>query len=402
MRGGLRERSSGVWEVRAESGRDPVSGKRRQISRTVRGSRRDAEKVLNALVADSDQGRDHGTDATFRELSDRWLAQSGPDLSPTTLRRYEDLLRLHILPGLGSVKISRVRTADLDRLYVGLVKERGLSPASVRQIHAIIRRALRQAVRWGWIATNPAAEASPPRVRRPELSPPDVEQVGQLLDHAKEHRPEFGRYLHLAATTGARRGELCALRWQNIDVNASTLTIGRAIVAVRGGLVEKDTKNHAARRIALDAGTLSVLADQRRAAEERADAAEVVLPEAGYVFSAEPDCSIPWTPTTTTKWFQSARDALGFENVRLHDLRHFAATRLLGAGVPVRTVSGRLGHANAATTLTVYAHFLEASDQSAADVMGDLVANPDASRPRSAATEGQSGPTISGQPTEAG
>ncbi|MGB2744704.1 MAG: site-specific integrase, partial [Candidatus Microthrix parvicella] len=207
-------------------------------------------------MADSDQGRDHGTDATFRELSDRWLAQSGPDLSPTTLRRYEDLLRLHILPGLGSVKISRVRTADLDRLYVGLVKERGLSPASVRQIHAIIRRALRQAVRWGWIATNPAAEASPPRVRRPELSPPDVEQVGQLLDYAKEHRPEFGRYLHLAATTGARRGELCALRWQNIDVNASTLTIGRAIVAVRGGLVEKDTKNHAARRIALDAGTL--------------------------------------------------------------------------------------------------------------------------------------------------
>lgn len=247
---------------------------------------------------------------------------------------------------------------------------------------------------------QPSGRGQPAQGETSRTVAPDVEQVGQLLDYAKAHRPEFGRYLHLAATTGARRGELCALRWQNIDVEASTLTIGRAIVAVRGGLVEKDTKNHAARRIALDVGTLSVLADQRRVAEERANAAEVVLPEAGYVFSAEPDCSIPWTPTTTTKWFQAARDALGFENVRLHDLRHFAATRLLGAGVPVQTVSGRLGHANAATTLTVYAHFLEASDQSAADVMGDLVANPDVSRPRSAATGWQSGPTISGQPAE--
>jgi integrase len=366
-----------VWEVRAESGRDPVTGRRRQISRTVRGSKRDAEKVLNALVADTDRGENLGADATFEALTDRWLEQAGPDLSPTTLRRYRDLLRLHILPGLGPVPIHKIRTVDLDRLYVGLVTDRGLSPASVRQVHAIIRRALRQAVRWGWIATNPAAEASPPRVRKPDVAPPDVAQVGELLRHANEHQPELGRFLHLAATTGARRGELCALRWENIDRAASALTIGRAIVAIQGGLVEKDTKTHAARRIALDPGTLAVLDEHLAAAEARAHAAEVDLPPTAYLFSAEPDGSIPWTPTTVTKWFRSTCDALGIDKVRLHDLRHFAATRLLAAGVPVRTVSGRLGHANAATTLTVYAHFLEASDQAAADVMGALVA-PDA------------------------
>jgi integrase len=208
-----------------------------------------------------------------------------------------------------------------------------------------------------------------------------VLQVTQLLGYANEHHPELGRYLHLAATCGARRGELCALRWQHIDWNASALTIGRAIVAVKGGLIEKDTKTHAARRIALDPATLAVLAEQRDQANARASVAGVDLPTSAYVFSTEPDGSIPWTPTTVTKWFQATREALGIENVRLHDLRHFAATRLLAAGVPVRTVSGRLGHANAATTLTVYAHFLEASDQAAAEVMGALLA-----QPRSAAT----------------
>ena len=154
MRGGLRERSPGVWEVRAEVGRDPVSGRRRQISRTFRGNKRGAEKLLNALVVDADRGENQGADATFRTLSERWIQQASADLSPTTLRRYESLLRLHILPALGAVSIHKIKTADLDRLYLGLVAEKSLSPASVRQVHAVIRRALRQGVRWGWIATS--------------------------------------------------------------------------------------------------------------------------------------------------------------------------------------------------------------------------------------------------------
>ena len=110
------------------------------------------------------------------------------------------------------------------------------------------------------------------------------------------------------------------------------------------------------------AGTLAALGEQRVSAESRAAFAEVEIPASAYLFSAEPDGGVPWTPTTVTKWFRATCVAVEIERVRLHDLRHFAATRLLAAGVPVRTVSGRLGHANAATTLTVYAHFLEASD----------------------------------------
>lgn len=373
MRGGLRERTPGVWEVRVEAGRDPVTGRRRQISRTVRGTKRDAQRLLNSLASAADDGRHSGTDVTFAQLADRWLELAEADLSPTTARRYRDLLKNHIHPAIGSAQINRLRPSQLDALYSGLVTTSGLSPATVRQVHAVIRRALQQAVRWEWIATNPAANATPPRVPRHELQPPDVEQVGKLLVAASEADPELGRFLHLAASTGARRGELCALRWRDVDRANSAVLISRAIVEVAGRVSEKDTKTHAARRIALDAGTMAAIDAQLALANERAATAEVELSPAAHIFSLEPDGSRPWSPGMVTKRFKAIRDALGYQTVRLHDLRHFAATRLLSAGVPVRTVSGRLGHANAATTLTVYAHFLEASDQAAAEIMGDLL-----------------------------
>jgi integrase len=151
------------------------------------------------------------------------------------------------------------------------------------------------------------------------------------------------------------------------------MTFDSAIIEVEGGLAEKDTKTHAARRIAIDSGTLAVLEDQRAHAIDLALQGGSALSDDSFIFSHEPDGLTPWAPDYATKRFQTLRESLGLRNLRLHDLRHFAATRLLAAGVPVRTVSGRLGHANASTTLTVYAHFLAASDQAAADVMGDLL-----------------------------
>lgn len=377
MRGGLRERKPGVWEVRAEAGRDPVTGRRRQVSRSVRGTKRDAEKVLNKLLADSDLGHHTGTDAKFDELAREWLAMAETDLSPSTLRRYRFILNNRVLPALGGRPVRSIRTVELDRLYLGLTNDVGLAPATVRQVHAVIRRALQQAVRWGWITSNPAANAKPSRVPKADVAPPTAEQVVQLIAKANETDPQLARFLHIAATTGARRGELCelcALRWSHVDVPSRTVTISRSIAEVKGGLIEKDTKTHAARRIALDAGTLDVIEEQRTAALGLARQAELELPDSAYVFSPEPDASVPMTPGTITKGFETLRGSLDLDAVRLHDLRHFAATRLIAAGVPVRTVSGRLGHANASTTLTVYAHFLEASDQAAAEITGNLVA----------------------------
>jgi integrase len=178
----------------------------------------------------------------------------------------------------------------------------------------------------------------------------------------------------VAATTGARRGEVCGLRWRDIDLEAGTVLISRSVVeAAHSVIVEKDTKTHASRRIALDPGTVSSLLTQQVRMRSRADACGRTLTDAAHVFSRDPDGDRPLAPNDVTKAFIRVRTRAGLDSVRLHDLRHFAATRMLVAGVPVRTVSGRLGHANAATTLGVYAHFVEASDRDAATTLGALL-----------------------------
>jgi integrase len=372
----MREKSPGVWEVRFMAGRDPVTGRSRQLSKTVHGGKTAARQALNALVAEAEAGRYNGTSSTFEQLATRWLDLVQNDLSPTTMRGYRNKLAVRIFPAIGDRPVNKITTDDLDQLYRGLVNQVGLSPTTVRQINAIIRRALRQAVIWGWIATNPAANVTPPRVIKPNLSPPNADQVDELLYYASQQNPELGHFLHIATSTGARRGEVCALRWSNLDTKRGTLTIERSIAEVPGGVREKDTKTHAERRITLDAETLAVFEAQRAIVSDRARQVGMKVSAKGYVFSREPDCLVPMTPGTITKQFQVLRDSLGFDNVRLHDLRHFAATRMMTAGVPIRTVSGRLGHANPSTTLSVYTHFVEASDQAAALVMGNLRTKP--------------------------
>jgi integrase len=159
-----------------------------------------------------------------------------------------------------------------------------------------------------------------------------------------------------------------------VDLKGRTLTIARNLVeGTDGVLVEKDTKTHGTRRISLDDTTVEVLKRHKSRMERRARSCGSVLGASAYVFTRSPDSTKPWVPNEVTKVFIRLRNDVGLPNVRLHDLRHFSATRLLAAGVPVRTVSGRLGHANASTTLGVYAHFVEESDREAADALGTVL-----------------------------
>ncbi|MGH3732352.1 MAG: phage integrase central domain-containing protein [Acidimicrobiales bacterium] len=319
MSGNLRPLRNGVWEARIDAGRDPVTGKRRQVSRTVYGTKREAQKVLNEMAVEADRGEFTGTAATFGELCDRWIELATGDLSPVTIRNYRDLLKNHITPALGDIPLKNIRTIDLDRLYHALQDQRGATASTVRHIHSVIRRAFRQAILWGWVATNPAANASQPRLAKPDISPPDVGQVGEILRAANESDAELGHLLHLAATTGARRGELCALRWSDIDIERSSLSISRSIIEVAGGVFEKDTKTHSSRRIALDEGSIEVIGAQRRLFTERASIAGGLLGEDAFVFSRDPEGSVPWRPDHVTKAFAAIRDSLGYKGVRFHD-----------------------------------------------------------------------------------
>ena len=203
------------------------------------------------------------------------------------------------------------------------------------------------------------------------MSPPDPADVAPLDRVRRGEQPPLGCFLRLAATSGARRGELCALRWKHVDLDKGALLIERSIVEnAKGELVEKDTKTHAARRLRLDAGTVDRLQQHRAEREGYGTALRRIVHADDFVFSLDPAGRTPWRPGYVTLAFCRLRDDLALPGVRLHDLRHFAATILLSGGKDVKTVSGRLGHANAATTLGVYAHFIEAADADAADHLG--------------------------------
>jgi len=371
MRGSMRELSSQRWELRVFAGNDPLTGKKRYVSRVVRGSKREAQSALARLVSATE---DHGpapTDVTVRQLLAAWIETSGDDLSPTTVREYRRMIETRIAPGLGAIPLRKLQASQVDRLYASLRTTGGLSPGTVRKVHAILHRAFAQAVRWGWVQHNVIDRASQPRITKPDHSPPTPEQVAQLIERAWTKDPAFGLFLHLAAVSGARRGELCGLRWSDLDFDDGALTIRRTVIDVQGVQV-KDTKTHAARRISLDAVTLALLSDHRGRAEAMATTCGVQVGAQAYVFTLQPSGRDPVRPDHMTRRFVSLAKAMGVD-ARLHDLRHFTATRLLAAGVPVRTVSGRLGHADAAMTLNVYAHFLASSDRQAADVVGNLV-----------------------------
>jgi integrase len=375
--GYLRKRGNS-WQVIVSAGRDPVSGRRRQVSRTVAGTKRDAEAVLAQLLVDVGRGRHLGADVTVGELLDRWMATSESDLSPTTIQVTRWFADYYIRPRLGRARLRKLTPIDLDRFYAELRKSGGragrpLAPRTVRRVHNIVRRALQQAVRWGWISENAAVHASPPRTQRVEPESPSPEQISRLLASANAADPDLGAFLRLATITGARRGELCGLRWNAVDLEAASLLISRSVVRSESGLVDKDTKTHQARRVAIDPVTVRTLVEHHSRCSQRALASGRHLPSDAYVFSYEPDGSKPWPPSSVSQRFRRLRNQCGMSQVRLHDLRHYAATRLIAGGVPIRTVSGRLGHANAATTLGIYSHFVEASDQAAAALLGDIL-----------------------------
>ena len=378
MKGHLRRRGNS-WELRAYVGVEPTTGRAKYLTRTFRGGKREADEALARFVTEVSGGGHAAKDTTLSELIRRWIDLVREDLSPSTVRGYERIIRCYIESDIGRVSLAKLRTDQLDRFYSKLRDQGGqdggpLSPATIRQTHAVIRRALNQGMRWGWIAANPATLARPPRVRTPALHPPEPEGVLRLIAEAENADPDLACFLLLAATTGARRGELCALRWSDLDKKTGALTISRSIVESQGStLIEKDTKTHSSRRIALDSGSIDALAGQRDRCQRRAKSCGATLTESAHVFSVDPDGGRPWVPNEVTKQFIRIRRAVGLDSVRLHDLRHFTATRLLSEGVPVRTVSGRLGHANAATTLGVYAHFVEESDRDAAEKIGSIL-----------------------------
>ena len=384
MRGNITVKVPGrVYELRVSLGRDPATGKYRQRSLTVHGARAEAERALRRLVEEVERGRARPVDSapTLGALLDEWLAFTvAAGRSPTTVERYRIVIEHQLKPALGDVPLGHLTPKTFDDLYRELV--RGLQPSTVLKVHLVARSALGRALKWGWIDHNPAADATPPAARRRPITTPSRDQLAKLLAAAEAEDPVFAVYLRLGAATGARRGELCALRWSDIDPAEGRVVIERGIIVVAGGLEERPTKTHNRRAIALDPGTMRLLRRHREREESAARACGLQLESDAFVFSRRPGGTLPLRPDNATSIFSALARGAGIEGLSLKDAtRHLAATRLVAAGVDVRTVAGRLGHRHASTTLDVYAHWLPERDREAAEIIGAELDESDLSTP---------------------
>jgi integrase len=417
----IRKRGSGL-QVQVYAGRDPLTGRKRWISRQVPGqtkaSHRQAKKVEAELLEQVDRGEQRGSRTrTIGELVERWFTwrQQVRPISPVTVANYRGAIDRYILPALGRAKIREVDAATLDALYAQVRAHGGkcrvcwqrirrgepplrageryrpgpgvgeqvhepdcargwpLSASAVREVHTVLSGAFKQAVAWGWAGHNPAKLATAPGAGKRGVSPPDAEGVARLLTAAMEQDPELGLFLRLAVVLGARRGELIGLKWRDVDLDAGAVLIASSVARVAGRpLLDKDTKTHAKRRVAVGADTVELLKAHRVRQAETALASGATLPADAYLFSRTADASKPISPEWITHGFGKLAARLGVP-ARLHDLRHFMVTQLVAGGVDWRTVSGRVGHADGHMTLGTYAHFQQAQDRHAAEFMDELL-----------------------------
>jgi integrase len=424
---GIRARG-GTYQVRVFGGRDPVTG--RQIMLT--GSAPDANAAIRLRnqfrndVADNKAAR---TSSTVGYLVNQWLDQHGADAQ--TVDDYRFLAESFIIPALGKVTLARLAKPGpslIEQFYAELRRCRrrcdgkpyvehrkgcrfGVEPdyacdkrckphvckplggSTLRHIHVVLNGSLKAAVRWGWIGVNPVDMIPKPRAPRPQPNPPSAAEAARIIEKAWATDDEWGTFVWLTMVTGARRGELVALRFNRMELRCrecdSPIALpddgcpacGGPLLGARSATLalrrnyrarskdETDTKTHQIRRIALDPTTADLLVAQFRRYADRMSALGATAREDAYLFSYAPDHSRPCSPDALTHRYSKMTAGLGLDT-HIHELRHYSATELLAAGVDLRTVAGRLGHAGGGvTTLRVYAAWVKSADEQAAALL---------------------------------
>ncbi|HEX6402428.1 MAG TPA: tyrosine-type recombinase/integrase [Pseudonocardiaceae bacterium] len=414
QRGGIEELPSGGLRVYVYAGTDPLTGRRHYLRESIPAgphAQAEADKAMRRLATEVDERRNPRTSATVDQLLDRHFELA--ELEENTLTNYRNLAAKHIRPLIGTMKVGALDGYLFDSFYATLRRCRDhcdrrqridhrtdgphqcderckahqcrpLSNGSIRYIHFILSGALKRAVRWRWIATNPIAQAAPPPQPKPNPQPPTADQAARILNEAWQD-PDWAMLVWLTMVTGFRRGELCAIRWRHVDLQTGVLTVERSIGQRSGRTWEKDTKTHQHRRIALDPETVSLLSEHRDRCKERAAALGLALNDEAFVFSLAVDGSTHLKPDSVSQRYARLARRLGISTT-IHKLRHYSATELISAGVDVRTVAGRLGHGSGGTTtLKVYAAWVSESDQRAAtSLFARLPTRPDAANTRCA------------------
>ena len=315
------------------------------------------------------------SDRTVKEFVHTWLFTiHRQQLKPTTFHSYEKIVRNHIIPGLGAIKLNDLKPSDIQRFYGEVLAKNGvngepLSPRTAQYAGAILKKALKYAVEVeGVLSFNPASRVPLPKSVPSVPTPWTFGELREFLEATKSHRLSF--FFRLSAFTGARRGELLALKWSDFDGKAITISKSRALAG--NGVVEQNTTKGGKggqRRVALDPETVELFnAHRKRQIQERLVMGSGWV-DSGYVFVKEN--GEPIDTGTPTHLFRKLIKQAGLRETRLHDLRHLHATELLRLGEPLHVVSDRLGHKDPMVTATIYAHVTNEQGESASNTFAN-------------------------------
>jgi integrase len=390
MPGSMRERQPNVWELRVFLGRD-TNGKVRHGNQTFRGGKRAAERELSRLVAAAEnepvpppsvEAPRWSERTTVNDAIQGWKDNGWEDLSPSTVRRYENMWVKHIHGSIGQQRLNTLSPYDVEK-YFRRLKADGLAEASVRQIRALMHRACRLARKWsGGVLPNPIADTELPTWaldERDEVRAPTLGEVRKLIATADKLDPSFAAVLRLVAATGMRRGEVCALRWNDIDLSAGTARISQSVVAAKGGAILKSPKTRASiRTVAIDSDTASMLKRLQLTQRSLAMACGLTLGPEAFLFSSEPGGLVPPHPDAVSHTFAIVRDkGKVAPDVHMHSLRHFHAT-VLDPVISEAQKQTRLGW----STVKMARHYTDSvpeEDRRAAAHVGTLLSSGEAS-----------------------
>lgn len=362
-RGQIIARNPNTWLVRLYEGRDPATGQRSYLNKTVHGERSVAEAELTRLLSQIPPRPEPRS--TLDGYLDWWLhAAVEGRLRAKTARDYRTLLSLYVRPALGEVRLDRLRPLDLQSLVLGLTK-RGLSPRTVRYTHAVLRSALGQARRWKLLAGNPADGMPLPRADKREFHVFTPEEAQRFAAVCRED--PAGLVFLVALTTGLRPSEYLALYASDFDRCRSTLAITRTLERTRGEWRFAGTKRPRSRR------TVSLPAEVASLIERHIDSRE--LGRDRLLFQSSTGGPLH-ERNLVQRAFKPLIARAGLPDIRLYDLRHTFAVLALREGIPARLVSEQLGHASVAFTLDVYGHVLEETRAAAAGRLSQLLFPP--------------------------
>lgn len=370
--GTIRKRADGRWEGKYTLGYAPKTGK--LIRKSVYGkTQKEVRLALSKIVSEMDSG-------TYAEPSkmkisqwlDEWLASYTMNIKPATRSAYEEHIRVHIKPGLGDIPLKQLSTRDIQQLYTNLLKERELSPKTVRNIHRVLHRTLEQAKLLGYIRVNPADAAVTPRVEKKQVETLDAEDIGKFLAAIRGTKYEYP--LFVAGFTGLRQGELLGLTWDCVDFEHGMLLINKQHYRVKGDTEFRfaSLKNDKARVLTAADEVMEVLKLQK----ERQTAWAVALGDGWsnpdhLVFTTEFGRYI--NNKILYQNFKRIMRKLGKTDLRFHDLRHTYAVNSLRAGDDIKSVQENLGHATASFTLATYAHATPGMKRESAKRMTEFI-----------------------------